>query len=378
MEEIEMRKANFLQKYPFLVETSAKNRFIGCYNSKFTIHLALPAFPETDRSSVGVFHGIEPLDVQSMLKTADAFEFMDSLLQFLDSYQEKSVKQVDMNVDSVLKVFQQLESVKRDHGCKIFTNSDVSKLKLSGFKSIDAHYLEMVRISDIDFQVTSHSLPDLGSSVELFKWHASPAAHAVSFVQILDQLEEFYSNLHTLDELCHVVEPVNVDTRSTWRIIKFNQKVFLKITLHPLQPASVVVAFLGPTIEIEYLRELYNAKLDDWDPESDVYTNLLRIFEIMAFPMRIELTGKDDEAIQCGICMSYRDDQNKIPIISCDNEKCSLIFHIGCLKEWFMSLKDSRTFFAISVGTCPYCKQKVSSSFDELLNNLDLNRTNPT
>nr|XP_019545618.2 uncharacterized protein LOC109416103 [Aedes albopictus] len=368
---------NFLKKYSFLSETS-HNRFIGCYDSKFTVRLVLPNFPDTEGSSVCAFHGIIPLDVQSMLKTGDSTEMLDNMLQYLDKYQETSTERVDLNVDSVLKIFKQLETVKHDHGCKIFSNSDVSKIKLSGFKAIDANFLEMERISDGDFQVTSHSLPDLGSSIELFKWHASPEAHAAAFVQILDQLDEFYSNLHTLDELCHVVEPVDIDTRTTWRIIKFNQKVFLKITLHPLQPASVVVAFLGPTAEIEYLRELYNTKLEDWDPESDVYTNLLRIFEIMAFPMRIEPGGLDDEGSQCGICMSYRDDRNKIPIISCDNEKCSLIFHIGCLKEWFMSLKDSRTFFAISVGTCPYCKQKVSSSFDELLNNLELNRTNPT
>ncbi|XP_062557505.1 E3 ubiquitin-protein ligase Fancl [Armigeres subalbatus] len=370
--ETASKKANFLQKYSFLAEINS-NRFVGCYDSKYMIHLALPEFPETSRTSIAVFAGLEPVDVKEMLKMEDTSLLLDDVIKYLDKYQIIPRKVVDINVDSVLKVFKQLEKIKSDHSCKIFTTSDMSKIKLTGFKSMADHSLEMMRTGDGEFQVTSHSLPDLGSSIELFKWHASPEAHASSFVQILEQLEEFYSNMHTLDELCHVVEPAHIDTRCTWRIIRFNQKVFLKITLHPLQPSSVVVAFLGPTIEVEYLRELYNGKLHDWDPESDVYTNLLRIFEIMAFPMRIEQPGNDEEVAACGICMSYRDDQNKIPIISCDNEKCSLIFHIGCLKEWFMSLKDSRTFFAISVGTCPYCKQKVSSSFDELLNNLELN-----
>lgn len=297
------------------------------------MRLTLPSFPATTRSSLEVFDGLQPVDVQDMLVLGNINDILDDVVKFLDGYQRQCKKETTMNVNSLQKILKQVDALKHDHCCKAFTNSDLSKLKLTGFKSMDAHFLEMVRISDTDFQVTSHSLPDLGSSIELFKWHASLETHVATFVQIFDQLEEFYSNLHTLDELCHVVEPVDIDTRSTWRIIKFNRKVFLKITLHPLQPTSVVVAFIGPTIEIEYLRELYNGKMEDWDPDSNVYTNLLRIFEIMAFPMQMEQAGEDDEAAACGICMSYRDDQNKIPIISCDNEKCSLIFHIGCLKE---------------------------------------------
>ncbi|XP_058811608.1 E3 ubiquitin-protein ligase FANCL isoform X2 [Topomyia yanbarensis] len=226
----------------------------------------------------------------------------------------------------------------------------------------------MVRTSETEFRVTEHTLPDLGPSIELFKWNASIEMHTTSFVQLLDQLDEFYANLHKIDELCHVVDPLEIDNRTTWRIVKFSQKIFLKLTLHPLQPSSIVVTFIGPSKEIEYLRELYDEKIENWDPESDVYTNLLRTLEIMSFPMRNQDEGVDSDAINCGICMSYRDDHNMIPIVSCDNDKCLLIFHVGCIKKWFLSLVQSKTFFNISIGTCPYCKHKVSSSFDELLN----------
>ncbi|XP_055540504.1 uncharacterized protein LOC129727085 [Wyeomyia smithii] len=368
MSSVSTDKVSFLQKYQFLAEV-VPNVYLGLYRGIFKIKITLPSFPLLTKMSISVFQKLCYVDVKNVPKVTNLIEYMDNLLNLLDRQKLQDESMIpDMRY--FLDILNQLERVKKTHKCKILATKNLSHLKLSGFTANEDHYLEMNRISDAEFAVTLHSLPELGSSVELFKWQASPEAHCTAFVQLLDQLDEFYANLYKIDQLCYVVDPPKIDARTNWRTIKFSSKVFLKITLHPLQPSSIIVAFIGPTKETEYLRELYDSKLENWDPDSDVHTNLLRIFEIMSFPMRMQDGDSDDCTVSCGICMSYRNDNNRIPIVSCDNEKCSLIFHIECLKQWFLSLKQSKTFFAISVGTCPFCKQKVSSSFDELLSDV--------
>lgn len=73
----------------------------------------------------------------------------------------------------------------------------------------------------------------------------------------------------------------------------------------------------------------------------------------MSFPQQTQF----DNAMEfCNICYTYRLN-NQIPIVSCDNEKCSMIFHTGCLKEWFSSLRDTKTFLNMTSGRCPSCKE---------------------
>uniref|UniRef100_A0A8D8I2P1 E3 ubiquitin-protein ligase FANCL n=1 Tax=Culex pipiens TaxID=7175 RepID=A0A8D8I2P1_CULPI len=356
-------KFKFLQKHPFVAEIE-ENCFVGYVAGRFKLQIILPDFPQLDNMKIAVFDALQLVNIEQVSKNGTLDEYMENLTNFLTGRTTPPAKESNPDASAILAILSQLEQLKKEHHCQVHINSSLSQLKLSRFKGDDQHFLELARAFETTFSVISHSLPDLGSSVELFMYPAAPEAHTTQFVRVLEQLEEFYSNLNTLDQLCYVVDPTEVDTRLTWRIIKFSQKVFLKITLHPLQPSSIEVAFIGPTDEIELLREQYNGKLEDWDPDSDVYTNMLRIFEIMSFPMRTE---DEADAIDCGICMSHRDDRGKIPIVSCDNEKCSLVFHVDCMKQWFLSLKESKTFFAISIGTCPYCKQKLSSSFDMLL-----------
>ncbi|XP_055630695.1 uncharacterized protein LOC129771256 [Toxorhynchites rutilus septentrionalis] len=362
-------KCDFLTRFSFLAELRP-NIFVGFYAGKFKVEISLPMFPETSRMNILVYENTDRVDIsQDFRKETNITAVVNTLMQTLDARKQELTTETNPDVATLVSLLHMLNKIKQDRGCKIFTDGIISKLKFTAFKANQNHFLEMSKISGTDFKVTSHSLPDLGNSVELFKWNATPEAHCNCFVQVIDQLEEFYSNLYMLDELCCVVDPPEIDTRTAWRIIKLNHKVFLKITLHPLQPSSIVVAFIGPTLEIEKPRELYHTKIENWDPESNVYTNLLRIFEMMSFPMPNKQGDNDSDKINCGICMSYRDGNKKIPIVSCDNEKCSLIFHVACLKQWFFSLEESKTFFAISIGTCPYCRKKMSSSFDELLNN---------
>lgn len=72
----------------------------------------------------------------------------------------------------------------------------------------------------------------------------------------------------------------------------------------------------------------------------------------VSFPLRSEEVL--DEV--CSICYMHRLDE-QIPIISCDNEKCHLIYHTECIRKWFSTIKDSKTFLNVTSGRCPLCKE---------------------
>lgn len=81
----------------------------------------------------------------------------------------------------------------------------------------------------------------------------------------------------------------------------------------------------------------------------------------MSFPQEYEFT-KQRGLEHCNICYMTRM-KNQIPIITCDNEKCALIFHPLCLKEWFSSVRDTKTFLNMTSGRCPSCKE-VNNFYD--------------
>lgn len=153
----------------------------------------------------------------------------------------------------------------------------------------------------------------------------------------------------------------------------------MKIVVDPLLPSSIAVTFFGPTTSVEFYREKYRVGINNWNADDDIYRNLLKIFgikivvnsnvfstnffniifvlpEMVAFPQK-PLDGSDtSEQTQCSICYLYRLN-GQIPIITCDNTKCHLVFHKTCLKEWFSIICDSKTFLTVTSGNCPSCKE---------------------
>lgn len=81
---------------------------------------------------------------------------------------------------------------------------------------------------------------------------------------------------------------------------------------------------------------------------------------LVYFPMRND--QDEDDLASCSICGIFRMN-NSIPIISCDNIKCDLVFHVGCLKQWWSMFIDSKTFLYVELGTkCPMCKEVCSGN----------------
>lgn len=131
------------------------------------------------------------------------------------------------------------------------------------------------------------------------------------------------------------------------------ENVFVRITVDPLAPTAIVCTIVGPSYSTGRFRQLYDERASNWDVDLDIHQNLLRIFGLPFFPVRPLDAG--DATMNCGICLEYRHER-QIAFVSCDNEKCFVMYHPACLRRWFQTLPDARTFLDVTFGTCPYCK----------------------
>lgn len=82
------------------------------------------------------------------------------------------------------------------------------------------HYLILNLNKDGTLTLASHSLPNddehfksVGTSIHSF---------SMRFFELLDEMEEFYGQMHTIDELCCVVDPMEISTKHNYRVIKLS------------------------------------------------------------------------------------------------------------------------------------------------------------
>jgi FANCL C-terminal domain len=124
------------------------------------------------------------------------------------------------------------------------------------------------------------------------------------------------------------------------------------------------VTFHGCSDAVKEMEETYHNRCSQFeDDDSTIYEKLLKIFDTPYFP------AVDEENVDCNICMSYRcEDSGGIPIVYCDNSKCSSSFHIGCLEK-YLKVKKHVTVLSICIGECPFCKHILSNSYADYFKN---------
>lgn len=96
--------------------------------------------------------------------------------------------------------------------------SDLSEVKISD----KIHYLILSITSSLDVVKKEDSLPDklIWSSTGTITNYLN------EFTRLLEQVEEFYSNINTIDELCFVVDPIQPSTKINYRIFKIGKSYF--------------------------------------------------------------------------------------------------------------------------------------------------------
>lgn len=228
---------------------------------------------------------------------------------------------------------------------QIFCKKDYTEIKVGNIKT-DHHFkakltassgLSLIESSLPEFRI---NMADEDSNNSIFKSNTTLSSIFDAFLMVLENMQEFYKNLDTIDQLCDVVEPQTITTKTNWRLIKFQEKVFLKIEIiNPLDVSSVRCNFFGRDSDVNELNKIFEEKQEDkWDCSIDIYKNLLRIFDLMFLPMKADDEIEDDLP-PCNICFSYRSEELQIPLISCNNKKCDSIFHVFCLDKVRFYLK---------------------------------------
>lgn len=321
----------------------------------YQIEFLAPKFPSTNGMACKVMKGVSEISLNHFKpeKVTLISEYLKELGEFLRA---NTIRHRPGCTAATIRDFlHQLELLSRDSRCKTVINKDLNVIKLTNFEGYEGHYLDLEISKTFEATVQRHSLPDKDSfGNNLFSISGGLENVVGQFRRLLEQFSDFYSHLHTIDELCTVVEPVLVSTKHNWRMIRITERVLGKIVIDPFSASAITMNFIGPTLEVEKYRKIYNENIHRWDIDLDVYRNLLRIFDLMYFPMKMR--DDDEEEKYCNICYMYMLDDH-IPLISCDNPRCDLIFHVACLKEWFSTLDERKTFLAVTFGSCPSCKE---------------------
>lgn len=99
-----------------------------------------------------------------------------------------------------------------DHGC--------NAIKIEPVNNVDSHFIVLKLDEDLIATVSSHSLPNIE---KLFKPFGTVESYATMFFSYLEQMELFYGHMSTIDELCYVVDPVKIDTKCNYRLIKIGR-----------------------------------------------------------------------------------------------------------------------------------------------------------
>uniref|UniRef100_A0A1B0A9R6 RING-type domain-containing protein n=1 Tax=Glossina pallidipes TaxID=7398 RepID=A0A1B0A9R6_GLOPL len=287
-------------------------------------------------------------------KISEISKLMENISGENQRTQNGIICNIDLSANHNRSVYTEIASLWQSEDYDIFLNKNCTYMRFEKFAYRKQHYLELALPS---IQILKHSLPSCIDLQSLVKEVTGLKPLLQKFLVFLEELKPFYENFTDIDELCQVVQPSKPTTKENWRMFVLKERVFLKIEFKdPFAPLStMVVNVVGPTEKVGPLRHVFDDGLRDWDPNLNVHKNLLRIFDLCFFPLPSAIDS-EPLSIFCHICCCHNSELGDIPIVSCDNANCSLIFHTSCLKKWFTTLKESKTFLHVAFGFCPFCR----------------------
>jgi len=260
----------------------------------------------------------------------------------------------EMDLKKIVKILKEIKGLKDVFPLiKISTRSNYEEIYISNLKEGTEHSIQL-KYDKSSWNIVEHQLP-----IAIIKSTATNLQEAVvTYLMLLENLQPFYSSLEMLDDICSIGEPEVITTKTCWRLVKYSNKVFIKIEFrNPLCIDELLISFHGCQSAVKDMRELYNSKCDEFNDET-IYNKLLCIFEIPYFP------AHDEDSVDCAICLCYRcPESNRCPVVCCENKKCDSTFHISCLDKYLKLREDAVNIISVCIGACPFCKHKLSNSY---------------
>lgn len=363
-------KYNLIQewalKYPGLLFQRMENSaylirgVIVIHDKWIRLKLCLPNFPELRQFKLYVQQHLEYKSYDSNNLPLQANWTLHDLLSHLALQEPEPILQ-DVAVVKQRNIYAEILELHKPEEYRLQVDENCTRIHFSSFAENEAHYLELELPS---MWVLNHSLPDCVLLKDMLEGNSRTLQEVLNlYLKLLDELRPFYESFLDIDELCDVLQPSPITTKHNYRVFPLRDRVYLKVTIaDPFSSyGSMAVQIIGPTEEVAQLRHVLSDGLGSWDTELDMHKNLLRIFDLCYFPM--PAGGGDDlnnpqkeEEHRCNICFVYRLDNGEVPLVSCDNPRCVLKCHAECLKEWFDTLIEGKTFLEVSFGLCPFCK----------------------
>lgn len=138
-----------------------------------------------------------------------------------------------------------------------------------------------------------------------------------------------------------------------YRIIKHSDKVFLVLHLNPRHTLDdILITFIGPEYKVKPIRETYeiNKKNSPGYDNEGFLRHILNLIELKYFLEQAE--GMQTEK-ECSICLEYRDDLQKAPLIYCEREACEGAFHESCLQKFIADKREKMLVCEVVIGPCP-------------------------
>lgn len=191
-----------------------------------------------------------PADVlNTTIENQTLMEHIQSLTSEIESKQLQTNVDIDdvfKTVSTVENILDQIEAARKyilffniflnyvclyicnyfsDDAFKISVSADYRRVRVTNFAKFETmdHYLEMVCVLDSpssEMAVVAHSLPLANQASGCFQTAGAIKNHIATFQMCLEQMETFYVHMNTIDELCLVVHPLVVTTKSTMRTFK--------------------------------------------------------------------------------------------------------------------------------------------------------------
>nr|SVE76088.1 EOG090X0G12 [Daphnia hispanica] len=334
----------------------------------YLLHLVFPNYPSHHGYTINVSQDLKViiknkngLDEQIMRGFNSIEELIDKLGILIKDHHKTNLLCTDTEKPNVVTDYSTILAEIDIIGWEKLSvvNHNFTELKLKMYDSLNHQHILNVKFSN--------SVPDFSAEYPRnvnFEWQEGTSSLSemyTLFCQAAEQYADFWKAMEELDAGSLVLEPENPSKRDVYRKISIAPNVSLKIEVDPNHPyVFPAITWLGSETAVSVFREKILDRIEVWDNDLPINTNLERLLEI-SLPLKQTIDqGIENYEVRCCICYSERLN-GEVPSRTCDNPNCGESFHIYCLYEWLRSLIQTTRKQGNKVfGECPHCEQPIS------------------
>jgi hypothetical protein len=202
--------------------------------------LQVPKYPKLENIKLQIFQGTTSIDNAAILQNEKS-QSLSTLLESIESHLRSQHKQskafdaftdpeISVKLDSIIQQYKNIQN----KSYQVQLKPDCTEANIVNITGNEKYFMKL-KLNDKNlFNVVEHSLPELCARGEgsMFQLNSTLEQHVSTFEKYLEQLEEFYTYMEAIDQLCFVVDPNPVTTKSVHRIFKYGIYFFLKYVLN--------------------------------------------------------------------------------------------------------------------------------------------------